>query len=73
MIVNIVDKRTDCYNVFCRATYRSAMEDNNKTSTNQYTWGKKDFLETLYCTTIVDALEYGQQFDFPVTMYINDR
>lgn len=74
MINNIVDKRSNVYNVDCDVAYEPSCQDNSVVGATQFPWASKSFTyEELLNTTVVQAIERGNQFDCPVTLYIYDR
>lgn len=73
MINNIVDHRTNKYNVHCDAIFEPSCHDNSIKGATQFTWGTQTFTyEELLNTTIVRAIEHAQKFGCPVTMFLYD-
>ena len=73
MICNIVDNRTNRYNVNVDVVFQPSQHDNNIDGATQFAWGKSDFRRHgMRDTTIVTAVEQGQFWDFPVTLYLYD-
>lgn len=74
MIANIVDERSNKYNVNCDVAFEPSCQDNSIEGATQFGWGSRTFTyDQLTHTTIVQAIEYAQQWDFPVTMYVYDK
>lgn len=74
MIANIVDKRSNRYNVSCDVAYEPSANDNSIKGATFFSWGGESFMyDQLTHTTIVEAIEYGNQWDCPVTMYVYDK
>ena len=73
MIANIVDRHTNSYDVRCDAIYEPSQHNNNVKGATQFTWGSEVFsIEEMIETTVVLAIERGQLWDCPVTLYLYD-
>ena len=75
MICNIVDRRTNSYDVNIDAIFEPSQHDNSVKGATQFTWGNETFTyDELSNTTIVRAIEFAnEQWDCPVTLFIYDR
>ena len=74
MIANIVDHRSNHYNVNCDVVFEPSEHDNSCNGATQFSWGSKEFrYDELLNTTIVMAIEYARKWDCPVTMYLYDN
>ena len=74
MIANIIDKRKNPYNVECDVAYEPSCHDNRVKGATFFSWGDETFIyDELIKTTIVQAIEYGNKWDCPVTMYVYDK
>jgi len=74
MIANIIDKRSNSYNVNCDVAFEPSCQDNSVKGATQFGWGSKTFTyDQLTHTTIVEAIEYARQWDCAVTMYVYDK
>jgi hypothetical protein len=72
MIANVIDKRTNKYDVRCDVAFEPSWHDNTIEGATQF-WRTRSFsYEESKNTTIVQAIEFAQQWDFPVTMFIYD-
>jgi hypothetical protein len=73
MICNIIDRRTNSYNVCCDVCFEPSQHDNSIEGATKFTWGREEFgYDELKNTTIVLAIEYAQKYDCPVTMFLYD-
>ena len=74
MICNIIDKRTNPYNVECDVVFEPSQHDNSIQGATKFDWGAKVFTYDDLCnTTIVRAIAYANdRWDCPVTMFIYD-
>lgn len=72
MTFNIVDRRTNNYDVGVDAVYEPSCRDNNlagELKAEEYDpWSVKQ----LYNTTVHDAVQYAESFDGPVTIFLYD-
>ena len=74
MITNIIDNRTNSYNVNCDVAFEPSCHDNVIAGATFFSWGDETFTyDQLTNTTIVQAIEYGNKWDCPVTMYVYDN
>ena len=74
MISNIVDRRTNTYDVNVDAVFEPCQHDNSIEGATQFTWGNEEFsYDELSGTTIVAAIEYARKWDCPVTLFLYDR
>jgi hypothetical protein len=75
-VVNIVDHRTNKYNVEVDAVFEPAWHDNSIKGSTKFnkTKDKDFFIEGTNKTTVEDAIDYiNQRFKkIPVTMYLYD-
>jgi hypothetical protein len=72
MIANIIDKRTNKYDVRCDVAFEPSCHDNSIKGSTQFYWVRAFSYDELRNTTIVQAIEFAQQWDFAVTMYVYD-
>lgn len=73
MINNVVDMRSNVYNVRCDVAFEPSCQDNSIAGATQFAWSSKTFTyDDLDNTTVVQAIEYAQKFDCPTTMYLYD-
>lgn len=73
MITNIVDHRTNKYDVRCDVVFEPSQNDNSIAGATQFAWGNETFSYDDSCdTNIVSAIEYARKWDCPVTMFIYD-
>ena len=71
MINNVVDSRTNVYDVRCDVAFEPSCQDNSIEGATQFSWSSKTFTyDDLLNTTIAQAIEHAQQYDCPVTMYL---
>jgi len=75
MICNIVDHRTNKYDVNVDAVFKPSQKDNNRDGSTKFTWGNGSFeYEELSATTIGRAIEFANdRWDCPVTLFLYDR
>lgn len=72
MIANVIDKRTNKFDVRCDVAFEPSWHDNTIEGATQF-WRTRSFsYEEKRNTTIVQAIEFAQQWDEPVTMFIYD-
>ena len=72
MIANIIDKRTNKYDVRCDVAFEPSWHDNTVKGATQFYRVRSFSYEELQNTTIVQAIEFANQWDFAVTMYVYD-
>ena len=74
MICNIVDHRTNRYDVNVDVVFEPSQHDNSIAGATQFTWGQEAFsCEGLSDTTIVRAIEFAnERWDCPVTLFLYD-
>ena len=72
MIANIVDKRTNKYDVRCDVAFEPSWHDNTVKGATQFYQVRAFSYDELRNTTIVQAIEFAQQWDFAVTMFVYD-
>lgn len=73
MICNVVDRRTNSYNVSCDVAFEPSQHDNSIPGATQFDWGSGLFFyNELFNTTIVQAIEHANKFNCSTTMYIYD-
>ena len=73
MINNVVDHRSNPYNVNCDVVFEPSCQDNSIDGATKFSWSSKTFTyDDLLNTTIVQALEHAQKYDCPTTMYLYD-
>lgn len=73
MINNVVDHRSNKYNVNVDVAFEPSCQDNSIEGATQFPWASKSFAyDELLNTTIVQAIEHAQKYDCPVTMYLYD-
>lgn len=73
MIANVIDRRSNKYDVRCDAIFEPSQHDNSVKGATQFTWGSETFtVEEMWQTTIAQAIERGQVWDCPVTVYLYD-
>lgn len=73
MINNVVDHRSNKYNVKCDVHFEPSCHDNSIDGATQFHWGTTTFThDELLNTTIVQAIEYAHKFGCPTTMYLYD-
>jgi hypothetical protein len=75
MICNIVDHRTNRYDVNIDAVFEPCQHDNSIPGATQFAWGQAEFsYDELRDTTIVRAIEFANnRWECPVTLFIYDR
>ena len=74
MICNIVDHRTNKYDVNVDAIFEPSQHDNSIEGATKFTWGNGTFsYDELLDTTIVTAIEHGNIWDCPVTLFLYNR
>jgi hypothetical protein len=72
MIANIIDKRTNRYDVRCDVAFEPSWHDNTIKGATQF-WRTRSFsYDEMRNTTIAQAIEFAQQWDEPVTMFVYD-
>ena len=70
MIANIIDKRTNKYDVRCDVAFEPSWHDNTIKGATQF-WRTRSFsYDEKRNTTIVQAIEFAQKWDEAVTMFI---
>lgn len=73
MICNVVDARSNVYDVRCDVAFEPSQNDNSIKGATQFTWGQDMYTyEDLLNTTIVQAIEFARKFGCPMTMYLYD-
>lgn len=72
MIANIIDKRTNKYDVQCDVAFEPSWQDNSIPGATQFYRVRTFSYDELRNTTIVQAIEFANQWDCSVTMYIYD-
>lgn len=72
MINNIVDKRTNPYDVRCDVAFEPSWHDNSIDGSTKFSISKVFTYDELVNTTIVDAIAYATRWDCPVTMFLYD-
>lgn len=75
MIVNIVDHRSNSYNVRIDAVFEPSQHDNSIEGATKFSWGAKEFCYDDMCgTTIVEAIEYANnRYECPTTLFMYDE
>ena len=75
MICNVIDHRTNRYDVNVDVVFEPSQHDNSIAGASQFTWGQEAFsCEALSNITIVRAIEYAnERWDCPVTLFLYDR
>jgi|LauGreDrversion4_2_1035121.scaffolds.fasta_scaffold561768_2 hypothetical protein len=72
MIANIIDKRTNKYDVRCDVAFEPSWHDNTIKGATQF-WRTRSFsYDEKRNTTIVQAIEFAQKWDEAVTMFVYD-
>ena len=72
MIANVIDKRTNKYDVRCDVAFEPSWHDNTIKGATQF-WRTRSFsYEEKRNTTISEAIEFAQEWDFAVTMFVYD-
>ena len=72
MIANIIDKRSNKYDVRCDVAFEPSCHDNSIKGATQFYRVRAFSYDEQRNTTIVQAIEFAQQWDFAVTMYVYD-
>lgn len=72
MIANIIDKRTNKYDVRCDVAFEPSCHDNTIKGATQFYRSRTFSYDEKRNTTIVEAIEFAQQWDEPVTMFVYD-
>lgn len=72
MIANIIDKRTNKYDVRCDIAFEPSWHDNSIEGATQFYRTRTFCYDEKRNTTIVEAIEFAQQWDEPVTMFVYD-
>ena len=72
MIANIIDERTNKYDVRCDVAFEPSWHDNSIEGATQFYRVRVFSYEQLQNTTIVQAIEFANQWDCSVTMYVYD-
>lgn len=70
MIANIIDKRTNKYDVRCDVAFEPSWHDNSIKGATKFYKVRTFSYDELRNTTIVQAIEFAQQWDCAVTMYV---
>lgn len=71
MICNVIDRRTNRYDVRVDAVFEPSQHDNCIPGATQFTWGNKEFTyDELLNTEIVVAIDYASKYNCPVTLYL---
>ena len=72
MIANVIDNRTNKYDVRCDVAFEPSWHDNTIQGATQF-WRTRSFsYDELRNTTIVQAIEFAQKWDEAVTMFVYD-
>jgi hypothetical protein len=72
MIANVIDKRTNKYDVRCDVAFEPSWHDNTIKGATQF-WRTRSFsYDEKRNTTIVQAIEFAQKWDEAVTMFVYD-
>ena len=72
MIANVIDKRTNKYDVRCDVAFEPSWHDNTIEGATQFYRTRTFSYEESRNTTIVQAIEFAQQWDEAVTMFVYD-
>jgi hypothetical protein len=73
MLANIIDRRSNSYDVRCDAVFEPSQHDNSTEGSTKFTWGSEVFdYDEMLDTSIVQAVERCQLWDCPVTMFLYD-
>jgi hypothetical protein len=72
MIANVIDKRTNKYDVRCDVAFEPSWHDNTIKGATQFMKSRTFSYDELRNTTIVRAIEFAQQWDCSVTMFVYD-
>lgn len=72
MIANIIDKRTNKYDVRCDVAFEPSWHDNTINGATQFHKYRFFSYEEMRNTTIVQSIEFAQQWDCAVTMFVYD-
>lgn len=72
MIANVIDKRTNKYDVRCDVAFEPSWHDNTIKGASQFFRTRTFSYEELRNTTVVQAIEFAHQWDEPVTMFVYD-
>lgn len=72
MINNIIDNRTNKYNVRCDVAFEPSWHDNTIEGATKFTKADLFSYDELFNTTIVDAIAHANQWDCAVTMFLYD-
>ena len=74
MICNVVDRRSNKYDVRVDVVLEPSQHDNVVKGATQFTWGTKEFsYDEMLNTTIVQAIEYAnEKYVCPTTLFLYD-
>ena len=75
-IANIIDRRTNKYNVDVLAIFEPSCHDNITQGATAFEYLKEEDCDTHYdeipATTISNAIEYAQKWSYPMTLFLYD-
>lgn len=72
MIANVIDNRTNKFDVRCDVAFEPSWHDNTIKGATQF-WRTRSFTyEEKRNTTIAQAIEFAREWDFAVTMFVYD-
>ena len=72
MIANVIDSRTNKYDVRCDVAFEPSWHDNSIKGATQFYRTRTFSYEEKRNTTIAQAIEFAQQWDESVTMFVYD-
>ena len=72
-VVNIVDKRTNPYDIQVQAIFENTCHDNSISGATQFPWREDLVCFSVGNTTIERAIQYAsEKWSWPITLYIYD-
>lgn len=71
-VANIVDKRTNKYDVVCEIIYEPSCQDNKCKGATQFERHDHVFYEELPKGTIAEAIKHCEQYEGGITLYLYD-
>jgi hypothetical protein len=71
-IVNIIDHRTNKYNIKVDVVFEPSCHDNSISEATKFNWSEEFMVDALYETTIEDSIKYAEKYKTPTTMFLYD-
>ena len=75
MLANIVDNRTNKYNINIHAVTEHSAHDNSIKGATKFSWDdeKECLCDCLHNSTIKGAVDWANGYNCPVTLYLYDQ